>query len=71
MRTEVAVSCNPELGMLGNGERRILMLAERKVDPVAILKNPMILIGIVGFAFVIGMPYLMDNSMFSPRFSVP
>lgn len=46
----------------------MLTLLVRIVDPLAMLKNPMILIGIVGFAFVIGMPYLMDNSM-SPPFT--
>lgn len=34
------------------------------VSPLDLLKNPMILIAVVGLAFVIGMPYLMDNSMF-------
>lgn len=40
----------------------MLTTFEMAVDPLALLKSPMILIGIVGFAFVIGMPYLMDNS---------
>ena len=34
------------------------------VSPLDLLKNPMILIAVVGLAFVVGMPYLMDNSEF-------
>lgn len=34
------------------------------VSPLALLKNPMILIAIVGFGFVVGMPYLLENSAF-------
>ncbi|KAL9637044.1 MAG: hypothetical protein Q9164_002443 [Protoblastenia rupestris] len=30
-------------------------------SPLSLLKNPMILIGVVGLAFVMGMPYLMEN----------
>ena len=33
------------------------------VSPTDLLKNPMILIAIVGLGFVFGMPYLLDNSM--------
>ena len=36
-----------------------------QVSPLDLLKNPMILIGVVGLAFVVGMPYLMDNSTFT------
>ena len=37
------------------------------VSPLSLLKNPMILIAIVGLGFVFGMPYLLDNSTpFSP-----
>ena len=38
------------------------------VSPLDLLKNPMILIAVVGLAFVVGMPYLMDSSrsLFSP-----
>ncbi len=32
------------------------------VSPLDLLKNPMILIAVVGLAFVVGMPYLMDSS---------
>ena len=32
------------------------------VDPLSILKNPMILIAIVTMGIVFGMPYLMENS---------
>ena len=34
------------------------------VNPLDLLKNPMILIAVVGLAFVFGMPYLLDNSTF-------
>lgn len=34
------------------------------VSPLSLLKNPMILIAVVGLAFVVGMPYIMDSSMF-------
>ena len=40
------------------------------VSPLDLLKNPMILIAVVGLAFVVGMPYLMDNSMFLLSLSV-
>ena len=36
------------------------------VSPLSLLKNPMILIAVLGLAFVVGMPYLLDNSMFRP-----
>lgn len=38
------------------------------VSPLDLLKNPMILIAVVGLGFVVGMPYLMDSSrsLFSP-----
>lgn len=32
------------------------------VSPLSLLKNPMILIAVVGLGFVFGMPYLMDSS---------
>lgn len=40
------------------------------VSPLALLKNPMILIAVVGFGFVFGMPYLLDSSTcaYSPPF---
>lgn len=38
----------------------------RTVNPMSLLKNPMILLGLVGFAFVIGMPYLLDTSTSPP-----
>ena len=34
------------------------------VSPLDLLKNPMILIAVVGLGVVVGMPYLMDNSGF-------
>lgn len=40
------------------------------VSPLDLLKNPMILIAVVGLGFVVGMPYLMDSSR-SLFFSVP
>lgn len=33
------------------------------VSPLSLLKNPMILMAVVGFGFVVGMPYLLDSSM--------
>ena len=36
------------------------------VSPLSLLKSPMVLIGIVGLAFVMGVPYLLENSTFSP-----
>ena len=36
------------------------------VSPLSLLKNPMILMAIVGLAFVFGMPYLLENSMRFP-----
>lgn len=40
------------------------------VNPMSLLKNPMILMGIAGLGMVFGMPYLMDNSTlpFQPLF---
>lgn len=35
------------------------------VSPLSLLKNPMILIAGVSMILVFGMPYLMDNSMYS------
>jgi len=34
------------------------------VNPMTLLKNPMILMGVAGLGLVFGMPYLMDSSMF-------
>ena len=39
------------------------------VSPLSLLKNPMILIGVLGLAFVIGIPYLLENS--TPHLSEP
>ena len=36
------------------------------VSPLSLLQNPMILIAVVGLGIVIGMPYLLDNSMSKP-----
>ena len=42
------------------------------VSPLSLLKNPMILIAIVGLGFVFGMPYLLENSTsFLPLLSSP
>ena len=38
------------------------------VSPLDLLKNPMILIAIVGLGFVFGMPYLLENSTLLPPF---
>ena len=40
-----------------------LVADEGTVSPLSLLQNPMILIAIVGLGVVIGMPYLLDNSM--------
>jgi hypothetical protein len=40
------------------------MLTGDKVNAFAILKNPMILIGLVSMAVFLGLPYLVDNSKF-------
>ncbi len=32
------------------------------VSPASLLKNPMILLAVVGLGLVFGMPYLIDNS---------
>lgn len=42
----------------------MMVLLLRTVSPLTLLKNPMVLIGVLGLAFVMGMPYLMDSSMF-------
>jgi len=42
------------------------MLTTRTVSPLSLLKNPMILIAGASMIIVFGMPYLMDNSTFSP-----
>lgn len=44
-------------------ERRNPANARDTVSPLDLLKNPMILIAVVGLGFVVGMPYLMDSSM--------
>lgn len=36
---------------------------------VSFLRSPMILMGLVSVLFIFGLPYLMDNSMFSGHFS--
>lgn len=44
-------------------------VADKKCDvvsPLSLLQNPMILIAVVGLAFVVGMPYLMDSSTCLP-----
>ena len=58
-----------ERGFVGSGsciERRSDDDADAwdVVSPLDLLKNPMILIAVVGLGFVFGMPYLMDSSMF-------
>ena len=32
------------------------------VSPLSLLKNPMILLAVVGLALVVGMPYMIDSS---------
>jgi hypothetical protein len=36
------------------------------VNPMSLLKNPMILIAVVGVGMMVGMPYLLDSSTFFP-----
>lgn len=48
--------------------RGTVLTFEILVSPLDLLKNPMILIAVVGLGFVVGMPYLMDSSMFHPPF---
>jgi hypothetical protein len=38
------------------------MLTRISVSPLAMLKNPIVLLGGVGLAIAVGMPYLLDNS---------
>jgi len=45
------------------------LLTARAVSVLSILKNPMILMGLVSMLIFIGMPYLMDNSTSSSRIS--
>ena len=51
----------------------MLMREIHTVSPLDLLKNPMILIAVVGLGFVFGMPYLMDSSTFtfSPAWLLP
>lgn len=49
--------------MLRSGETGRLTGA---VSVLSILKNPMILMGLVSMVIFIGMPYIMDNSTASP-----
>lgn len=43
----------------------IMLTIGDAVSPLSLLKNPMILIAVVGLGFVFGMPYLMDSSKLS------
>ena len=43
----------------------IILTIDDAVSPLSLLKNPMILIAVVGLGFVFGMPYLMDSSKLS------
>lgn len=40
------------------------------VSPMSLLQNPMILLAVVGFGLMVGMPYLIDSSTFSFLFLV-
>ena len=42
-------------------------IANDVVSVFTIMKNPMILLGLVSMAIFIGMPYLVDNSSSSPK----
>jgi hypothetical protein len=47
-----------------------LMAFRVAVSVLTILKQPMILMGLVSMAIFFGMPYLVDNSMFSPTIQI-
>lgn len=51
-------------GGAGMGVEETWLMSGAAVSPMDLLKNPMILIAIVGLAFVFGMPYLLDNSTY-------
>ena len=58
------------LQLAGSRRRPFENMAEMlclAVSPLSLLKNPMILIAGVSMVLVFGMPYLMDNSMYSPN----
>ena len=60
----ICAGCSLVAQSLGHGWRMTINadLNESIVNPLSMLKNPMILIGVLGLAFVIGVPYLLDNS---------
>ena len=64
-RTRVAFrpcfSISPELGLL------TLIDIIDIVSPLALFKNPMILMALVALGFTFGMPKLMENSMCCPE----
>ena len=60
----VRPSDNSDIGL--DMSEKTLTIDDTAVDPLSLLKNPMILIGVVGFAFVVGMPYLLDSSESAP-----
>lgn len=37
-------------------------------NPLSLLMNPMVLLGVVAMGITFGMPYLMDNSMHAPSY---
>ena len=51
---------------LGCGPGMLIRGCGDVVSPLSLLKNPMILIAIVGLGFVFGMPYLLENSTLFP-----
>ena len=58
MRREGVVSAFPSSHMEIDDQS----LTRPLVSPASLLKNPMILIAIVGMGMMFGMPYLMENS---------
>ena len=59
---EARSGCKWSYYSLGCGWRMLIYGCGDVVSPLSLLKNPMILIAIVGLGFVFGMPYLLDNS---------
>jgi hypothetical protein len=42
----------------------MLIRYDIKVSPLSMLKSPIVLLGIVGLGFAVGMPYILDNSTY-------
>ena len=46
---------------MSNSDGWITIFTDKLVSVLSVLKNPMILMGIVSMGLFFGMPYLMDN----------